>query len=86
MVEELSKLHGHMSEALGGERPRPAGAVEGVGDLPWVRKGGAVAGCRHTVSVQGWGQSSHGDTGGSPAGVSQVVAATVQPPEVVSRC
>ena len=75
MVEELSKLHGHVSEAPGGERPRPAGAVETVGDHPWVGKSGAVAGCRHTVSVRGWGQSPHGDAGCSPTGVGQVVAA-----------
>ena len=86
MVEELSKLHDHVGEALGGEWARPAGAVEGVRDLPWVRKGGAVAGCRHTVSVQGRGQSPHGDAGGSPSGLGQVVAATVQAPDLVARC
>ena len=83
MVEELSKLHGHVAEALGGEGPRPTGAMEGVGDLPRARKGGAVSGCGHTVSVRGRGKSPHGDAGGSPAAVGQVVAATVQPPELV---
>ena len=86
MIEELSKLHGHVAESLGGERPRPAGAVEGVGDLPRVRKGGAVAGRGNTVSVQGRGQSPHGDASGSPAGLGQVVAATVQASELVRRC
>ena len=85
MVQKLSKLHGHVGKRLGGERPRPTGSVKGVGDLPWVRKGGAVAGCGHTVSVRGLGHPLHGDAGCSPAGLGQVVAAAVQAPELVRR-
>ena len=85
MVQELSKLHGHQGEALGGLCFWIGSLVRAVGNLPWALIDRKCAWSRYIVRVGGMCEPSHGDAGSTPQLViHQVVTDTVNPPELVS--
>ena len=90
VVQELSKLHGHVGQAPGGDRSCPAGARRSLVQLVrhQFRPGqvGGSAGRRDTVSVGRRGQPTHGDASRTKQFVFlEIVADSVDPSEQVTR-